>query len=72
MLSSLWYAKPIYDRLILNHLDRMIDTDHDANVARLVRRAEDQGSGYYLPPDPADQDMRAPDWGNALTAPPEQ
>lgn len=72
VLSSLWYAKPIYDRLILNHLDRMIDPDHDANVARLVRKAEDQGTGYYLPPDPADQDMRTPDWGNALTAPPEQ
>lgn len=71
VLSSLWYAKPIYDRMILNHLDRMIDPDHDANVDRLIRKAEDQGTGYYMPPDLADGDMRAPDFANALTAPPE-
>lgn len=72
VLSSLWYARPIYDRLILNSLDRMIDPDHDANVARIVRRAEDQGTGYYMPIDPAEADARAPDFSNALAAPPEE
>jgi hypothetical protein len=72
VLSSLWYARPIYDRLILNHLDRMIDPDHDANVARLLRKAEDQGTGYYLPPDISMDEARPPAFGNALTAPPEE
>lgn len=71
MASSLWYAKPIYDRLILNSLDRMIDPDHDSNVARLMRKAEDQGTAYYAPPDAIDGEWRTPAFGNAFTAPPE-
>ncbi|MFY9350667.1 MAG: hypothetical protein WBL20_07720 [Sphingobium sp.] len=72
VLSSLWYARPIYDRLILNSMDRMIDPDHDANVARLIRKAEDQGTGYWLPPDVIEGELRAPEFGNAMGAPPEQ
>lgn len=71
MVSSLWYVKPIYDRLILNHLDAMIDPDHDSNVDRLIRKAEDQGQGYYVPPDLSDGEMRAPDFSNAFSPPPE-
>jgi hypothetical protein len=72
VLSSLWYAKPVYDRMLLQTLDRMIDPDHDANVARLIRKAEDQGTGYYLPPDMSMEEARAPALGNALAAPPEE
>lgn len=72
VLSSLWYARPVYDRLVLNSLDRMIDPDHDANVERLLRRAQDQGTGYYLPPDMAADDWRAPALDNALTASPQE
>ena len=69
--SSLWYVRPIYDRLILNNMDRMIDPDHDANVARIMRKAEEQGGGYYLPPD-LSEDVRAPDFAGAFASPPEE
>lgn len=70
--SSLWYVRPIYDRLILNNMDRMIDPDHDANVARIMRKAEDQGGGYYLPPDLMTDDLRMPNFANAFSSPPEE
>lgn len=69
--SSLWYAKPVYDRLILQTLDRMIDPDHDENVAKLARKAEEAGTGYYLPPDGDMNQLRAPNLANAVATVPD-
>ncbi len=71
VLSSLWYAKPVYDRLMLNTMDRMMNPDHDETVARMLKKAQDSGTGYYLPPDMAEEDWRLPALSNALAAPPE-
>lgn len=64
--SSLWYVRPAYDRLVLNWLDRLADPDHDAKMRLLEARAERDGAGYFIAPDPFDGGSRAPNFSNAL------
>ena len=48
--SSLWYVKPLYQRGVLDALDRWADPDHEAKRDRLLRRAEEEDAPYFLEP----------------------
>lgn len=67
--SSLWYVRPIYNRLLLEELSAMVNPDHEADQAALIRKAENEGRPFYAPPGSGPNSWRAPDWGNAVGAP---
>jgi hypothetical protein len=63
--SSLWYIKPIWNHLVVQAFDGMVNPNHDRHVASMIRNAEKQKSPYYWNPDEA-LPHRAPDFSNAL------
>lgn len=63
---SLWYGRLAVERLVKDVASEWVDPGGTADAyARLERRAEEQGTGYWAPPG-SRTDWRAPDFGNAL------
>lgn len=67
--SSLWYLRPAYDRLLVEAMDEMTNPEREADIERLMSKAEREGKPFYAAPGSAPEMWRAPDWGNAIGAP---
>lgn len=61
--GNAWYAKTAMNRMLLDELDAIADPDVNQAWARMDRRAQDQGTGYYWQPGEAAPD-RGVDFGN--------
>ncbi|GGO95051.1 hypothetical protein [Stakelama pacifica] len=70
--SSLWYTRLVYERLLSDQVQRWLDPDADKAFKRLQRKAEQQGQPYFSAPGSGLSDIRAPDFDNAMEAPPPQ
>lgn len=51
VVSSLWYVKPLYQRGVIDAIDRLADPEHEAKRARLLQRAEDEDAPYFWEPE---------------------
>lgn len=62
---NLWMTRLAYERLIQERIDRLVDPKSDKRYARMMRRAQDEGTQYFWEPGAPLPD-RAPDLENAL------
>lgn len=70
-LSSLWYERLAFERLLVDELKVWTNDDYYEGFERLERRAESEGRGLWWRPGEGSPD-RAPDLATALDAPPEE
>lgn len=63
--SSLWYTRLAFDRLLIDHLQEMIDPNYQQSRSRMEKAAKDQGTQFFWKPGELAPD-RAPDFTNAL------
>jgi hypothetical protein len=68
--SSIWYVRAAYERLLVDTVGEMTDPDYGDRYADMLRRAEDEGTQYWLPPGEGVGAARAPDLGNVMASPP--
>lgn len=64
--TNIFYTRAATDRLIWDELDERINKDHDADQARLIEHAQEQGTPYFYEPGEA-VPHRAPQMGTAPT-----
>lgn len=68
--SSIWYVRAAYERLFVDTVGEMTDPEYGDRYADMIRRAEKEGTQYWLPPGETAGEARAPDLGNMLAEPP--
>jgi hypothetical protein len=65
-LSSAWYARTAYSRLVVDELASFLDPEADLiQRRRLKRLASDYGTQPFIPPRGSGDSLRAPDLSNA-------
>jgi hypothetical protein len=67
---NLWYVRLAWERIIADEIKRQTDPDFERKFADMIRRAEKEGTQYWLPPGETAGEARAPDLGNMLAEPP--
>lgn len=67
---NLWYTRIAWERIIADEIKRQTDPDFERKFADMIRRAEKEGTQYWLPPGETAAEARAPDLGNMLAEPP--
>lgn len=70
-LSSAWYARTAYSRLVADNLQAFLDPEAEMLFRRrLKRQAKDYGTRPYIPVRGTGGDLRLPDLGNAFSRSP--
>lgn len=70
-LSSAWYARTAYSRLVADNVQAFLDPEAELLFRRrLKRQAKDYGTQPFIPVRGTGGDIRLPDFGNALTRSP--
>lgn len=70
-LSSAWYARTAYSRLVADNLQAFLDPEAELLFRRrLKRQAKDYGTRPYIPVRGTGGDLRLPDLGNAFSRSP--
>jgi hypothetical protein len=64
--SNLWYVRQAYQRLLMDRVQSMVDDDADDFFDRQMKRAEDEGTAFFLPPGATPDEARLPDFANAV------
>lgn len=63
--SNLWYTRFAWQRLFLDNVQRLIDPAADEYYERQAKRAEKEGTAFWMAPGEGLPD-RGPDWGNVF------
>jgi hypothetical protein len=64
--GNAWYARLAINRFVLDEMQAIADPDYRKAWARMEKRAEDAGGGYYFGPGDDLAEATAPDLGNVL------
>ena len=66
-LSSAWYARTAYTRLVVDELQAFLDPQADMIFRRQVKKLErDYGTGPWIPRLGSNEPLRAPDFSNMI------
>lgn len=66
-LSSAWYARTAYSRLVADEIQGFLDPEADMIFRRRIKQqARDYGTQPYIPQRGSNQPIRMPDFSNAL------
>lgn len=63
--GNLWYLRQAWQRGVMDNIQRLIDPSADEFYDRQVKRAEKEGTQFWLPPGEWLDGARLPDLGNA-------
>lgn len=63
--GNLWYLRQTWQRGVMDNVQRLIDPAADEFYDRQAKRAEKEGTAFWLPPGEGLDGARAPDLGNA-------
>lgn len=64
--DNIWYTRGAYERLVLDQLAELGDEHPGESYRRMNRRAQEEGTAYFVPPGAGLNGARSPDWANAL------
>jgi hypothetical protein len=63
--NNVWYARLIVDRMLADQVKQMLDPEYSQSVAKMQKRAAENGQGYYWAPGET-APRRAPDLMKAI------
>lgn len=63
--GNLWYLRQSWQRGVMDAVQRLIDPEADEFYARQAKRAEKEGTAFWLPPGEGLGAARLPEFGNA-------